>query len=183
LTELTVNEQNGNVDPGLQMINNNLKLQKALTKVEQNQLLPDLNLGIFNGTNPNEGAKNYLGFQIGVGIPLFFGNQRAKIKAGKIGISIAENMQENYSLYITNKKNELEFERIKYGKAIQSYQDINRELSEEILKSAQKSYNYGEIDFYKYIQSVENAISIQLDYLENLSKYNYIVLEINYLTN
>ena len=50
------------------------------------------------------------------------------------------------------------------------------------LKTARISYDSGEINFFQYIQSIENALEILLDYLNNLNDYNQIVLEINYLT-
>jgi hypothetical protein len=40
----------------------------------------------------------------------------------------------------------------------------------------------GEIDFFQYIQSLENAYEIKLSYLDNLNLYNQTVININYLT-
>ena len=55
-------------------------------------------------------------------------------------------------------------------------------LSTEILKTANGSFKNGEIDFYQYILSLENAYQVQLDYLENLNRYNQAVIKINYIT-
>ena len=169
-------------NPGYQIMKMNVDQQIATTKIEKNRFLPDINLGIFNGSNNQNGAKSYLGYQIGIGLPLFFGEQRAKVKSGKISISIAESMQENYLRILSNKLNELYNELNKYNQSIDLYFNTNRPLSDQILLSAQKSYNLGEIDFFKYIQSIEIAMDIKLDYLDNLIKYNSIALEINYLT-
>ena len=46
---------------------------------------------------------------------------------------------------------------------------------------AQQSYKNGEIDFFDYIQSLENAKDIELQYLENLNAYNRTVIALNYL--
>jgi cobalt-zinc-cadmium resistance protein CzcA len=43
------------------------------------------------------------------------------------------------------------------------------------------AYENGEIDYFQYIQSLENAAMIELDYLDNLNNYNQTVLELNYL--
>ncbi len=40
-----------------------------------------MTLNYFNGTNKYAGARNYQGFEVGLGLPLFFGEQRAKVKA------------------------------------------------------------------------------------------------------
>ena len=44
------------------------------------------------------------------------------------------------------------------------------------------SYSAGEIDFFSFAQSVDRAVEIEMNYLENLYNYNQLVLEINYLT-
>jgi cobalt-zinc-cadmium resistance protein CzcA len=183
LYQLTIDKEKSETEPGLEIMNLNVELQTSNLKLEKNKYLPDINLGIFNGSNSQVNAVNYIGYQIGIGIPIFFGEQRAKVQSEKIGLSMAEYMLENYQRSISGKKESLYRELEKYKQFIDAYQEINAQLSDEILKSAQKSFQFGEIDFYKYTQSVENAILIKLDYLENLNKYNYILLEIKYLTN
>ena len=42
------------------------------------------------------------------------------------------------------------------------------------------SYKNGEIDFFQYIQSLENAISIESDYLDSVLSYNQSYLELHY---
>jgi cobalt-zinc-cadmium resistance protein CzcA len=55
-------------------------------------------------------------------------------------------------------------------------------LAAEIYRTAQKSYQNGDIDFFQFILSLETATGIELNYLDNLAGYNRIVLELNYLT-
>jgi cobalt-zinc-cadmium resistance protein CzcA len=44
---------------------------------------------------------------------------------------------------------------------------VKKKLSDEIIKVANLSYKHGEIDF-QYIQSLENATAIQVEYLDNV---------------
>jgi cobalt-zinc-cadmium resistance protein CzcA len=78
--------------------------------------------------------------------------------------------------FILQKQSELgqKYESIRY------YNESGRTLSDEIIKTAEKSYRNGEIDFFQYIQSLENATTIQLDYLDNLLEYNRAYLELHY---
>ena len=62
------------------------------------------------------------------------------------------------------------------------YDEEGKNLSEEIFKTAKFSYKSGEINFFEYIQSLENAFGILLTYLDNLNLYNQTVIKINYLT-
>lgn len=156
--------------------------QKALLKVERNRLYPDISLGYFNGTNSKAGSKNYHGFQVGLGIPLFYNAQNAKIKASKIAVEITENMKRNELLVFHAKQASLFNELSKCEESIRFYNTSGKALSEEILRTAQKTYALGEIDFFQFVMSIENALSITREYLENASKYNHIALEINYLT-
>jgi cobalt-zinc-cadmium resistance protein CzcA len=54
-------------------------------------------------------------------------------------------------------------------------------LAKEIIKVADMSYKHGEIDFFQYITSLENATSIQVDYLENVLQYNKTQFDLHYL--
>ena len=55
-------------------------------------------------------------------------------------------------------------------------------LAEQILKVANGGFTNGEIDFFQYIQSIENAYAIRIQYLEVLNDYNQTVITLNYLT-
>jgi len=69
----------------------------------------------------------------------------------------------------------------KYNAALTYYETDGKSLSQEILKTASFSYQNGEIDFFQYIQSLENGYRITLSYLENLNAYNQTIIALNYL--
>ena len=88
-----------------------------------------------------------------------------------------QNEEQKLEQYLNQKKNEV----TKYQEAINYYEQHGKKLSEEINKVAQLSYKNGEIDFFQYIQSLENATAIQVDYLDTLLQYNTTQLELYYL--
>lgn len=77
---------------------------------------------------------------------------------------------------------QLQSELDQYERALAYYDVEGSLLSQEILKTATGSFKNGEIDFYQYILSLENAYQIQLEYLDNLNRYNQTAIKINYLT-
>jgi cobalt-zinc-cadmium resistance protein CzcA len=156
--------------------------QNAVLRLEKNKLLPDISLGYFLGTNKYAGAKNYQGVQIGLGLPLFFGEQKARINASKIALDINQNLQSDYILKIKSKQNKLKSELAKNQESLDYFYEIGEKLSAEIIRNSEKSFLLGEIDFFQYIMSMENALAIKLDFLTSLSEYNKTVIEINYLT-
>ena len=167
---------------GLQMMIKETEYQSAMLRVERNRLIPDLKLGYFNGSNQYEGSENYQRVLLGLAVPLFFGEQKAKINANKIAIDIRKNLQAHYVSTINAKYAELIFELKKYQESLDMYNSSGKELSQEIIRSSQKSYEVGEIDFFQFVLSIKNGLSLTIDYLDNVSKYNQMALEINYLT-
>jgi cobalt-zinc-cadmium resistance protein CzcA len=69
-----------------------------------------------------------------------------------------------------------------HDEAITYYETQGKTLSEEIIKTAERTFKEGEIDFFQYIQSIETATEIELTYLNNINAYNQTVIAINYLT-
>ncbi|MBE9518698.1 MAG: CusA/CzcA family heavy metal efflux RND transporter, partial [Bacteroidetes bacterium] len=179
---LLVKADSVGADPGLHYLQNAGLKQNAELKVEKNLLLPELTLGYFNGANRYEGAENYQGFEVGVGVPLFFGEQRARVKAKQFAMEATANLQTHYIRSYENRISALKNGLTKYQEAINYYERTGKHLAKELVRSSQKSYSAGEIDFFRLAQSLDQAIAIELAYLDNLNSYNQIVLDINYMT-
>ena len=169
-------------DPGFQYLQNARLLEGAELKVEKNMLLPDITLGYFGGTNSYEGSEMYHGFEVGLGIPLFFSEQRAKVKAKQFAMEATNQLQVAYIRNYNHKVSELKSGLVKYQEAIDYYKHSGKHLAAELIRSSQKSYSAGEIDFFRLAQSLDRAVEIEMSYLENLQSYNKLVLELNYMT-
>jgi cobalt-zinc-cadmium resistance protein CzcA len=181
LQMLEIKEDSVRYDPGYQYLQNAGLKQDAELKVHRQMLLPDVRLNYFNGTNRYEGAARYQGFEVGLGVPLFFGEQRARIKATRYSLEASASLQTHYALQYESRRAELKAGLNKYLAAIRNYQSAGKQLSAELVRSAQLSYSAGEIDFFRFAESMDRAVEIELNYLENLYQYNQRVLEINYL--
>ncbi|HQE33802.1 MAG TPA: CusA/CzcA family heavy metal efflux RND transporter [Flavobacterium alvei] len=161
----------------LESVTKNYKNQISLQK---QHWLPDLNLDYFQGKNSGLSQSIY-GFQVGVGIPLFYFGNRAKSKVAQLELQSWEqekqNEEQKIDKYINQKMNEL----AKFQEAINYYDQYGKKLSEEIIKVGNRSYQQGEIDFFQYILSLENATAIQVDYLDNVLQFNKTQLDLQYL--
>lgn len=151
--------------------------------LERQKLLPDLNVSVFQGTNNGAGNQSYLGFQVGVAIPIWYGAQKSKINASKTGASILASESENYKIQLTSKYLALQSDLRKHEEGLNFYESTGKKLSEETLFHAVKAFQNGEINFLQYTQLLENAISIETNYLTTLFQYNMTALEANYLMN
>jgi cobalt-zinc-cadmium resistance protein CzcA len=167
--------------PELSYYTNRVALLHAKRNFERQQLLPDIGFEYFQGTN--SGLSSQLsGYQLGLKIPLLFSGQSSRIKASKIAESMAIEQSRDFEILITARYHELNAQYMANKKALNYYEQEGTMLSDEILKTANASYINGEINFFQYIQSIENAYEIKLDYLDNLNRYNQTVINLNYLT-
>ncbi|MBN2480552.1 MAG: CusA/CzcA family heavy metal efflux RND transporter [Bacteroidales bacterium] len=182
LYEIPVRDDLIGLNPGYAYFDGLREHAVSQLRIERNSWLPDFNLTYFYGTNQYDNAKNYLGYQIGIAIPVFFGSQAGRTRAFRLGTEIAQIDAENYRITLGTKIIELRNELKKYEEAISHYHSIGKELSAELLKTAKQSYASGEIDYFEYIKSLENANQIETDYLINLDLYNQTVLDLNYIT-
>ncbi|MEZ4854136.1 CusA/CzcA family heavy metal efflux RND transporter [Flavobacterium sp.] len=157
-----------------------IELNKTDISLQKQNWLPSISGEYFQGKNTGLSSSLY-GFQVGLTIPIVFSGTAKKVKIAQLEVQKSEaeqqNAQQKITHFIQQKNQELE----SYTKAIQYYETSGKNLSKEILKVAEMSYKHGEIDFFQYVQSLENAISIEVDYLDNLIQYNQLLLQKNYL--
>jgi len=165
---------------GLQHFEDSKAFYKALHQQEKQQLLPDLSVEYFQGTNSNLND-NLKGYQFGIKIPLLFSGNVSKIRASKIAQDVVEQDQQDYKVKLYAEYNKLLAKLQQYSESINYYETQGNSLSKEIIKTAESSFKNGEIDFFQFIQSLENAKDIELMYLENLNNYNQTIIAINYL--
>lgn len=166
--------------PAIDYYQNRTDFFEAKRSLEKQHLLPDISLSYSLGSNSGL-SQNLYAYQVGLKIPLLFSGNASKIKASKIAADVSQQQAEDYKIHLNSRKIQLLNEVSKYEEALSYYETEGKSLSEEILKTANIGFKNGEIDFFQYIQSLENAYEIELQYLENLNNYNQAVIAINYL--
>jgi cobalt-zinc-cadmium resistance protein CzcA len=152
-------------------------------QLEKNRLLPDIHVTYFQARNIAEDNKLYPGIQIGLGIPLWFGAQRANIKASEIQIDRVNQLATDYRSALDAHYLSLQRNLQKYQQALEFYDTSGKLLADETITTALKSFQGGEINFLQYVQALDQAMQIRLNYLTNLFYYNNTVIELNYLMN
>ena len=168
-------------NPGIQYYSKAQRMSEIKVSLGKNKFLPDLQLGYYLATNRGPLPNFYNAYTVGIALPLWFGPQKASLRSSKIEKDIVSHEAESYKLVLNSKYEQLQSKLKVYNHAVEYYQHTGQSLSREIVKTAEKSYYNGEINFFQYIQSLDEATNIILDYLENLNEYNQTVLEIKYL--
>jgi cobalt-zinc-cadmium resistance protein CzcA len=180
LAKLALQKNSFNENLGLEYFAKVNTIQNALFKKEQQTLLPDISLEYFQGTN-NQLDRLLRGYQIGLKIPFFFSGNAAKIKAYKMAKNTVLEQEKEYQTKLESNYKALLARLNQFEEAINYYETEGKKLKDEIIKTANRTFVEGEIDFFQYIQSLETAKDIELSYLDNLNSYNQTVININYL--
>lgn len=179
--KLSVLNTTGLLETETAFLDQRQELSNAQKRLEENRLLPDIDLEYFQGTNKGLGTSLY-GVQLGIRVPLFFFGHSNRVKSSKIQTKITAMENQEISITTTQRHKSLLQQLEQKTKELSYYEDEGGLLSEQILKAASGNFSNGEIDFFQYIQSLENAYEIQLNYLDVLNQYNQTVIAINYLT-
>jgi cobalt-zinc-cadmium resistance protein CzcA len=180
LEELALKPLEINNHLGTEYMATMVDLEKSKTNLERHKLLPDLSAEYFQGSNTGLN-QNLIGYQFGLKIPLLFSGQRKKIKEAQLNYEAMEQEEMAYKTNLETKYNSLMAQLLQYKEVINYYNTEGKALSEQIIATANRSHKEGEIDFFQYIQSIETAQNLQLDYLEHLNNYNQTLIQLNYL--
>ena len=163
----------------LQLQNDYAANQLALAK---NQMLPDIKLNYFVGSNQYRNAKYFHGFEVGMAIPLFYGSGKNAIEAARI----AQESQLQYNAYEKEKIDErLKALNIKIRQndvLVNQYKETEIPLANEIKRTALNAFNLKEIDFLHLTISLESALKIESDFCDILFNYRKNYYELFYFT-
>ncbi len=124
---------------------------------------------------------NFMGFEVGIGVPLFFGATKAKVKAARVEREMAE-MEMNQQQASRNK--EYETIRNRYSAAysrMMYYEQKGMKSASEREKLGTLEYENGEIDYTDYVVILQECIDTKLKYASALNDYNQAVIEMQRL--
>ncbi|MFT7034427.1 MAG: cobalt-zinc-cadmium resistance protein CzcA [Cyclobacteriaceae bacterium] len=183
LNRVTITEFDSLNHPVLQYLQQERNVNIQAARTQKSKWLPDIQLEYFQGTNNGINAQNYAGFQVGLGIPLLYGAQKSRVRASQLNLKQTALQREDYRLQLLAGYRQLSLEVEKHQQVLENYKETGKPLSESLIRTANRSFESGEIDFFQYIQTLDRAVQIQIDYLENLNFYNKTALSLNYLMN
>ena len=160
---------------------------KAL-RVAKNGYAPSLSLALKNqliisGWNPyNEDRSryaggNFMGFEVGIGVPLFFGATKAKVKAARKDREIAEMSMQQQQL---TRQKDYDAALVRYTAAfnrMQYYESQGSADAEEIARLGTVEYENGEITYIEYINALQESIDSRLKRAAAINDYNQAVVE------
>ena len=173
-------------NPILKVLEQQKKIVSAETSLQKSKMLPEINIGYNNNSFRGIGlddTKRFHSAQIGLGIPLFGGSQKAKINASKVAVNIAES---EYQTQVLNLKTEYNKLLILYNSNLEivNYFESNSNKNSKIITDvANKQFINGDINYLDFVMLVNQSISIQNSYIEAVKSLNESIISINYLNS
>lgn len=126
---------------------------------------------------------NFFGFEVTVGIPLFYGATKAKVKA-------AQKDREVALLAMQQEQREKErdykqgYNRLQNAiKRMEYYNGENMAKAKDIERLSTLEYENGEISYVEYASALQEAIDMRLKQAEVVNEYNEAVLALMALNN
>ncbi len=175
-----VNSQEGH--PGISWYEAGKQQAVFQTRAEQQAFLPEVKVNLFRGTNLAVGSKIYPGFEVGLGIPLFFGAQSARVKSSKSQQQQIDWEAVNFQSRLESQSRALQSTLAQELSVIQYFETEGMHLENQLHQQAIRSFAEGEIDFIQYVQLIENSQSLALQYLQAKRDYLLNQLELIYFT-
>lgn len=175
--------------PLIKQLEQQSRVFKLNTKLERAKLLPDLNFAYNNmsmrGTGSDNvfytGSARFQSVQAGLGIPLFFGAQKAKVKSAKSLYQISENNYQNGVQSIRNEYLKANATVTNQSKSLDYFETKALKNADLISETATKRFKDGEINYMEWVLLLNQSVSIKNDYLNTIKNYNEAVLQLNYL--
>lgn len=178
--------------PAGRIAENEVKLGERNLRVARQGYLPGITVGattqlLIKGFNPYDIERerfekgNFMGFEVGLKVPLFFGATRAKAKAAKKDLEMARMRREQAAA--ENEKEYTAWVR-RYTTALDNLNYFRGEgvsQAKEMARLAKVSYELGDIGYVEYIQNLQAAAQLNSRYADAVNEYNQAVIMLNYL--
>lgn len=166
---------------------NQLVVADKAVKVAKNGYAPSLSVTLKNqlvitGWDPYHENRsrysggNFMGFEVGIGVPLFFGATKAKVKAARHDREVAELAMHQQQL---TRQKDYDAALARYTAAfnrMQYYESQGSADAAEIARLGTVEYENGEISYIEYVNALQESIDARLKRAAAISNYNQAVV-------
>ena len=181
-------------NPSLKVLYQQSVIAEQNKKLETASTLPDFNVGYFNqsligvqninGADVNfDGSKRFQGFNVGISIPITFFSNTSKIKSLDYKQQALQKEADNGKLIL---QNQLQNAFQQYNQNLSQYNYYKSTAlpnAEIIISTAKVGFKSGDIGYIEYLQALQTATDVQLNYLQSINLINQSIVNINFLIN
>jgi cobalt-zinc-cadmium resistance protein CzcA len=180
--------------PLVQLADASLQQNRALTEIEKSKLSPLVNVGYSNlsikGWQTSDGiSQQYYSpqdrfgvYQVGIGIPIFSGAIRSRVKASKINEELALIGKELQIERLNTDLNKLNTSYLQLTKAKSYYETEGLKIASDYMDQSTLRLKAGDIPFSEWLLLVNQSLEIKTSYLEIVHQLNLVTADYIYLT-
>lgn len=161
-------------------------------RLARTEFAPDLSVAfrtqtVLRGFNPYGEKRlayekgNFMGFEVGVSVPLFFGEQRSKARASRLQMEKSELLYRQSEREAASLLADAQAECQRTRESALYYENEGHDAATEMARVSQLSYEHGEIGYIEYIQNQKAALDMHLSHLRSLNAYRQAVVRLNSL--
>lgn len=181
-------------NPSLQALYQQAVIAEQNKKVELATALPDLTVGFFNqsliGTQVINGQdvfygadKRFIGFNVGIAIPLTFFSNSAQVKSMDYTYQALQKEAESEKLMMQAQLQNAFQQYHQYLAQYNYFVTIALPNVETIINTATVGFNSGDIGYIEHLSALQTATDTQMAYLSAVNQLNQSVININFLIN
>ena len=179
--------------PSIILADATIKERKSLTMLERNRLSPDINLGysnlsIIGWQTPNGISQKYYGasnrfgvYQVGLGLPIFNGASKARVKASRIGEEIAEVQKQQLLDQLSTQYIQLRERYLQHKNAYDYYEKEGLMYAKTMISQATTRLTAGDIPFAEWALLVSQSLQISISHAASLHALQMLGAEFIYL--
>jgi len=180
--------------PMVQYWDGQSRLIQTQTAVDRSRMSPEFSVGYSNlsliGYQTEDGVnQKFYGagdrfniYQLSMGLPLFNGATKSRIKAAQISADVNRIEKENAYRHVSGQFKIWQEEYLKHTETVKFYTDTGLMQADLIIKNAGKSFQSGDLSYMEWTMLMNQAVQIRLSYLEALQALRKTQAELIYLT-
>ena len=168
---------------------NRLLAADKAVRVARSEFAPSLSLALKNqlvisGWDPYHENRsrykggNFMGFEVGIGIPLFYGAAKARLKAARKDREIAETEMRRLQ---NERQNEYKAALVRYNTALSAWMYYETEGlpdADRLARLGAVEYEGGEISYVEYAAALQQASDTRMKRAAALNEYNQAAVQL-----
>lgn len=175
------------------LMNAEQKVADRKLKLVRQDYMPSFTLGlrhqfVMSGINPYHVDRskfdkgNWMGFELGVAFPLFFGSQKAKTAVAKYDVQVANSRQAIAKAQTDARFQAAHAALVAAYNSHQQWQASALPHAQQIRRLSLIEYQAGEISYVEHIQHLNAALEAELNAAQATDKLNKAMINLNYIT-
>ncbi|TKT90982.1 CusA/CzcA family heavy metal efflux RND transporter [Dyadobacter frigoris] len=171
---------NTDLNPFLNILQQNITNSQIQTRLEQRNTLPDWRIGFANQSI--EKTYNYNILHAGLSFHIFTKAQRAKIQSAKIQEQVNETQLASAKEQLSTELDMMETRQRNLAATLKYYEEHALPQADLIRQTALSTFKGGEIGYLEFFAAIQQAYQLQEEYLINVLDYDFNLIRIEEIT-